>query len=74
MAIIIENYPDQRSFANGLYMMLSFILQSLAVLLIGFLSDIVSLRFAFYICTAVLPTGLLFISLLPKPQYHPAEL
>jgi len=66
MAIVLENYPGNRSFANGVYMAVSFIIQALAILLVGFLSDLVDLRFTFMISAGLLPLGLFFIRLLPK--------
>jgi FSR family fosmidomycin resistance protein-like MFS transporter len=68
MAIVMENYPEQRSFSNGVYMTISFILSAVAVLLVGFLADLVSLRFAFMVSAAVLPVGLIFIKFLPKSK------
>ena len=66
MAIVLENYPGNRSFANGVYMAVSFVIQALAILLVGFLSDLVDLRFTFMISAGLLPLGLFFIRLLPK--------
>ena len=68
MAIVIESYPEQKSFANGMYMMVNFIISAVAVLLVGFLSDLVTLRFAFLISTAILPFGLFFIWLLRREK------
>ena len=65
MAIVIENFDDNRSFANGVYMAVSFILQAIATLLVGFLSDLVDLRFTFLVSAGLLPLGLLFIKFLP---------
>ena len=66
MAVVIENASENRSFANGIYMAISFLLQALATLLVGFISDLSSLRLTFLISAGVLPVGLLFIRLLPK--------
>lgn len=66
MAVVIENFSDNRSFANGVYMALSFVLHSMAILLVGFLSDLVDLRFTFLISAGLLPLGLVFIHFLPK--------
>ena len=66
MAVVIENFSDNRSFANGVYMALSFVLHSMAILLVGFLSDLVDLRFTFLIGAGLLPIGLIFIRFLPK--------
>ncbi len=68
MALIMETYPEQRSFANGVYMTVSFILSALAVMLVGYLADVVNLRFAFIASAVVIPLGLLFIRLLPKAK------
>jgi FSR family fosmidomycin resistance protein-like MFS transporter len=68
MAIVIESYPEQKSFANGMYMMVNFIISAVAVLLVGFLSDLFTLRFAFLISTAILPFGLFFIWLLRREK------
>ena len=66
MAIVMENAPEQRAFANGIYMAASFIMQSLAIILVGLISDWVDLRFTFLISAAVLPLSLPFVRLLPK--------
>ena len=66
MALVIENSSENRSFANGIYMAMSFALQALATFLVGFISDLSSLRITFLISAGVLPFGLLFIFLLPK--------
>jgi len=68
MAIILETYPEQRSFSNGVFMTISFILSAVAVLLVGLLADLVNLRFAFIISSAVLPLGLIFIRLFPNSK------
>lgn len=70
MAIVLENSPENRSFANGIYMASSFILQALSILLVGFLSDLIDLRFTFIISAALLPIGLPFIFLLPKSNHQ----
>jgi len=70
MAVVLENAPENRSLANGVYMASSFILQALSILLVGFLSDLMDLRFTFIISAALLPIGLPFIFLLPKSTQH----
>lgn len=66
MAIVLENAPENRSLANGIYMASSFLLHALSVLLVGFLSDWVDLRFTFYVSAGTLALGLPFIFMLPK--------
>ena len=73
MAIVLESYPEQKSFANGMYMMVSFIISAVAVLIVGFLSDLVTLRFAFLISTAILPFGLIFVWVLRKAKLETAS-
>ncbi len=68
MAIVMENFPKNRSFANGVYMAVSFIIGALAVLLVGYLSDVFDLRFTFMLSAGFLPLGLPFIFMLPKSQ------
>ncbi len=70
MAIVMENAPANRSFANGVYMAISFILSALSTLIIGLLSDLVDLRTTFLISACILPVGLPFIFLLPKSIKH----
>ncbi|MDW7755440.1 MAG: MFS transporter [Brevefilum sp.] len=66
MAIVMENAPDQRAFANGIYMATMFLLNSLAVILVGIISDRVGLRLTLLINAALLPFCLPFVRLLPK--------
>ncbi len=47
MAIIQESFPEQRSYANGFYMAGNFILNSGAMLLVGWVGDVVGLNRAF---------------------------
>jgi len=66
MAIVLENAPDNRAFANGVYMAVSFIISSLSILIVGMLSDFIDLRFTFMISAGLLPLGIPIIFLLPK--------
>ncbi|MEA3325743.1 MAG: MFS transporter [Chloroflexota bacterium] len=70
LAIVMENAPANRSFTNGVYMALSFVLSALSTLLVGLLSDLVNLRTTFLISACILPVGLPFIFLLPKSIRH----
>jgi len=66
MAIVMENASGQRAFANGVYMATSFLLQAVAVLVVGALSDWVDLRFTFLLSAGLLFLCLPFVRLLPK--------
>jgi FSR family fosmidomycin resistance protein-like MFS transporter len=70
MAVVLENFPENRSFANGIYMSMSFLIRALVVLLVGFLADLVDLRFTFLISAGLLPFGLIFVRLLPGSPRH----
>ena len=66
MAIVQENFPDNRSFANGVYMAITFILRSVAVVIVGGIADLSSLRVTFYLSAFLIIVGLPFIRSLPK--------
>jgi FSR family fosmidomycin resistance protein-like MFS transporter len=66
MAIVLENFPDNRSFANGIYMAFNFVLMAIATLLVGSLADLINLRFTFLLSAGLILCGLPFIHLLPK--------
>ena len=67
MAIVLESFPDDRSFANGVYMAISFILSAFATLSVGAISDWLNLRSTFLISAGLVFLGLPFIQLLPNP-------
>ncbi|HSM23427.1 MAG TPA: MFS transporter [Anaerolineaceae bacterium] len=68
MAIVLENFPNNRSFANGIYMLFSFVLMALATLIIGALADLINLRFTFTLSAVLVLFGIPFIRMLPKSQ------
>ncbi len=68
MAIVLAYCPNNRSFANGIYMALGFSLRSLSILLVGLLSDWINLRFTFLLSAGLMLLGLIFIFFLPKSE------
>jgi MFS transporter, FSR family, fosmidomycin resistance protein len=68
MAIVLAYCPNNRSFANGIYMALGFSLRSLSILLVGLLSDWIDLRFTFLLSAGLMLLGLIFIFFLPKSK------
>jgi len=66
LALIQESNFKYPSIANGMYMMISFIVGSLVVLLFGITADIVGLEKAFYISAACSLSGLPFVWLIPE--------
>lgn len=68
MALVLENAPEQRAFANGVYMATNSILHALAVLVVGFIADRIDLRFTLLLSALLLPLCILLVRLLPKPE------
>lgn len=66
LAIVHENAAENRSFANGIYMALSFVLNALSILLVGVISDAINLRTTFMISAGLLPLGIPILWLLPR--------
>ncbi len=65
MALVQETSPQNRALANGTYMMLSFLIRSGVVVLVGAMGDLWGMRAAFVV-SAILPLlGLPFLRLLP---------
>ncbi len=68
MALVQENFPENRALANGVYMALSFLIRAGAALLMGSIGDIFSLRTAFYASAALMVLGLPLILKLPASK------
>ena len=82
MALVQENYPENRALANGVYMALSFVIRSGAVLVLGAVGDAYGLRLAFTLSAIAPLLGLPFVFMLPssvpsrqgrKPGQHSAR-
>ncbi len=65
MALVQENFPENRALANGLYLALGFSIRSGAVVLMGALGDLFSLRQAFTASAVLMLLGIPLILLLP---------
>jgi FSR family fosmidomycin resistance protein-like MFS transporter len=68
MAVVQENFPENRALANGVYMALGFSLRSGAIVAMGVLGDLFGLRLTFTISAAIGLLGLPFILLLPRKR------
>jgi FSR family fosmidomycin resistance protein-like MFS transporter len=66
MALVQENCPNNRAMANGMFLALSFILESASAVVIGALGDFVGLRTAFVLSAVILLLGSPLARLLPK--------
>ena len=66
MALVQESCPENRALANGTYMMLSFVLRSGVVVIVGAMGDAWGMRTSFLACALITLLGLPFLPLLPK--------
>ena len=66
MAMVQENFPENPALANGVYMALSFIIRSGAVLLLGMASDTYGMRTAYYASIAITLLGVPVVFFLPS--------
>ncbi len=58
MAMVQENFPKNRSLANGLYMSVSFGIRSLVILTMGILGDVIGLKTTYLVAPALLLVGI----------------
>jgi FSR family fosmidomycin resistance protein-like MFS transporter len=68
MAMVQESCPENRALANGIYMALSFVIRSGAVVVLGMVGDLLGLRTAFTVSAVIALLGLPLIPLLPGRQ------
>jgi FSR family fosmidomycin resistance protein-like MFS transporter len=66
MAMVQENFPHQRAMANGMYMMINFVVRSIVIILVGALADRIGLRSVFTASAFFSFLTIPFIFLLPR--------
>lgn len=66
MAMVQESCPENRAFANGLYMGGGFALRGLAMLLLGMMGDAYGLRRAFEVSAVLMLIGVGLVFKIPK--------
>jgi FSR family fosmidomycin resistance protein-like MFS transporter len=71
MALVQESYPNNRALANGIYMAMSFLIRSVAVVLLGGIGDLLGLRQGFMISGILMLLGIPLIFLLPQARSRP---
>ena len=72
MALMQEQFPENRALANGVFLGFNFIIQSIATVIMGVMGDHFGLRSA-YVLAAILPLiGLPLVQLLPKGSQRAA--
>ena len=65
LALIQDNFPENRAVSNGLYISMSFLLRSLVLVLVGMAGDAVGLQTAFWWSAFLSLFGLIGILMLP---------
>jgi FSR family fosmidomycin resistance protein-like MFS transporter len=65
MAIIQESFPGNRAFANGTYMLMSFGIRTAAIVSLGVIGDLSSLRFAYTVSAVAALAGVPLLFFLP---------
>ncbi len=68
MAMVQENYPENRAFANGVYMFLNFVLRSGVIIVVGLLGDIFGLAKSYFFGSIIMLGCLPFVFLLPRDK------
>jgi MFS transporter, FSR family, fosmidomycin resistance protein len=66
LAIVQEQFPNNRATANGLYMMMIFLLRPVGTLVVGMLGDYFGLHVAFLLTTGISLLTIPVILVLPK--------
>lgn len=66
LALVQESFPEKRSFASGIYMASSFVIRSLASVLLGALGDWFGLPAAFAVSAGALFLGIPLVLRLPR--------
>jgi len=66
IAVVLENYSDNRATANGVFSAITFVLGSFSTVLVGYLGDRMGLQAAFTVSAIAAFVGIPFIFLLPK--------
>lgn len=70
LALVQETFPENRGLANGTFLALSFVSQSLAVVILGLLADWAGMLKAFYVSSLLSLLGFPFLFLLPHKTTH----
>jgi FSR family fosmidomycin resistance protein-like MFS transporter len=65
LALIQDNFPDNRAVSNGLYISMNFLVRSLVLVLVGMAGDAVGLQTAFWWSAALSLVSLIGIFMLP---------
>ncbi|MFN2146943.1 MAG: MFS transporter [Anaerolineales bacterium] len=70
MAVAQECYPENRAMANGVYMALTFIIQSIVLVLFGAISDTIGMPNTYLLSAVLLLIGLPVVRWFPVREKH----
>ncbi|HEM60808.1 MAG TPA: MFS transporter, partial [Chloroflexi bacterium] len=73
MALVQENCPNNRAMANGMFLAISFILESGSAVVMGALGDVFGLHRAFLLSALILLVGSPVVRLLPRRALSPTQ-
>ena len=68
MAMVQESCPENRAFANGIYMGGGFALRGVAMLLLGMMGDAYGLRRAFEVSAVLMLVGVALVLKIPEKR------
>jgi FSR family fosmidomycin resistance protein-like MFS transporter len=66
LALIQDNFPENRAVSNGVYISMNFLLRSLVLVIVGMAGDTFGLKTAFMVSAAISLLGLVGIFMLPS--------
>ena len=68
LAVVQDQFPDNRATANGIFMFLNFLTRAIAILAVGVMADNLGLTVAFVICGALSLLSIPGVFRLPKSK------
>ena len=71
LALIQDNFPENRAVSNGLYISMNFLLRSLVMMLVGMAGDAFGLQTAFLGSAVISLLGFVGIIMLPSENTQP---
>ena len=69
IALVQESFPENRAFANGTYMFISFGMRGVAVVMVGVIGDMFNLQWAFWASAILMLLGSPLVFLLPAGRH-----
>lgn len=73
LAVVQDNFPDNRAMANGIFMFLNFLTRALCIWLVGAFADRYGLTNAFLASTVLALFSIPAVFWLPNPPSQPSD-